>query len=158
MHKLAAGQFISPTIWRRNRRVTAGTLTIQFEGTGYSASSGEKISSTVSSLGASYQLHHFFVTMPALIPSDFRLVIRWDGGTPSTGEKVYVDDIGLGAVNYGGGIGIVAVRNGSPFVRDDRYELTVTNTEGVFQAFFRRVFGVQLPSSGSPSIADALAQ
>lgn len=137
---------------------TTGTLTIQFEGAGYTPGTSEKISVAVSGLSTSYQLHHFFVTMPALIPSDFRIVIRWDGGTPGAAEKVYVDDLALGPVYYGGGIGVVAVRDSNPFVREDRYEVTVTNTESVFQAFFRRVFGVQLPSSSTPSIADSLAQ
>ncbi len=138
---------------------TAGTLTIQFEGSGYAAESTEKISLAVSSLNAEYQLHHFFVTMPALIPDDFQLVIRWNDGTPGSTEKIYVDDIGMGSVNYGGGIGVVAVRDTAPFVRSDRYTSLVTNAEGVFQAFFRRAFGVQLPSHASmPTIADSLAQ
>ncbi|HUG69888.1 MAG TPA: hypothetical protein VMM76_19205 [Pirellulaceae bacterium] len=138
---------------------TTGSLTIQFEGTGYTAGGSEKISQAVSGLGTSYALHHFFVTLPARIPNDFRLVIRWDGGTPGGSEKVFVDDIGFGAVNYGGGIGVVAVRNSAPFVREDRYDVTVTNTEGVFQSFFRRVFGAQLPSDPAmPTLADSLAQ
>jgi hypothetical protein len=54
---------------------------------------------------------------------------------------------------------LVAVRNSAPFVRDDQFDFTVTNTEGGFQAFFRRTFGVQLPSHATtPTIADSLAQ
>jgi len=145
------------TVKLKRDSATTGTFTIQFEGTGYTAGSTEKVSVAASSLGTSYQLHHFFVTMPALIPADFRLVIRWTGGTPGSSEKIYVDDVGLGPVYYGGGVGVVAVRDSNPFVREYRFSLSVTNTEGVFQAFFRRVFGVQLPSSGTPSISDTLA-
>ncbi len=137
---------------------TTGTLLIQFEGTGYTPGASEKISVSVSSLGTSYGLNHFFVTMPAIIPSDFKLVIRWSGGTPGASEKVYIDDLGVGAVNYGGGVGLVIVRDSGPLARNDRYTFNVTNTEGVFQAFFRRAFGTQLPSSGTPTIADSLAQ
>jgi hypothetical protein len=147
------------TVKLKREAATTGTLTIQFEGTGYSAGTGEKVSAAVSSLGASYQLHHFFLTMPPLIPDDFQLVIRWDGGTPGSGEKVYIDDLGFGPVHYGAGIGVVAVRDSGPLVREDRFELTVTNTEGVFQSFFRRALGVQLPSAASsPTIADSLAE
>jgi hypothetical protein len=138
---------------------TTGTLTIQFEGTGYTAGGSEKINIAVSSIGTSYSLHNFFMTMPALVPSDFRLVIRWSGGTPAASEKVFIDDLGFAGVYYGAGIGLVIVRNTNPLVREDRYTLTVTNTEGVFQSFFRRAFGVQLPSHATtPSIADSLAQ
>jgi hypothetical protein len=146
------------TVKLKRDSATTGTLLIQFEGTGYTAGGSEKISVAVSSLGTSYALDHFFVTMPALIPSNFRLVIRWSGGTPGSAEKVYIDDLGIGPVYYGGGFGLVAVRDSNPFVREDRYHLTVTNTEGVFQSFFRRALGIQLPSSATPSIADSLAQ
>jgi hypothetical protein len=145
------------TVKVKKDSATTGTLTIQFEGTGYTAGGSEKISVAASSLSSSYELKHFFVTMPALIPSDFRLVIRWNGGTPGSSERIYLDDLGVGQVYYGGGVGLVAVRNDNPFVREDKFDFTVTNTEGIFQAFFRRAFGVQLPSDGSPSIADSLA-
>jgi len=147
------------TIRTKRDSATTGTLTVQLEGTGYTPGPSEKISESVSSIDTSYELHHFFVTMPARIPDDFRLVIRWDGGTPGASEKVFIDDIGMGPVHYGAGFGLVAVRDGGPFVRGDSYEIAVTNAEGVFQSFFRRVFGVQLPSDpSSPTIADALAQ
>jgi hypothetical protein len=145
------------TVKLKKNSASTGTVTIQFEGTGYTAGGSEKISVNASSLATSYALHHFFVTMPAVIPTDFRLVIRWNGGTPGSSEKVYIDDLGVGPVYYGGGVGVVAVRNSGAFARDDRFEFTVTNTEGVFQTFFRRAFGVQLPSDASPTISDTLA-
>ena len=141
----------------RGVNTATGTVTISLEGTGYTPGSSEKISIAASSLGA-FDLKHCFVTLPAVVPSDLRVVVRWDGGTPGATEEVYIDDIGFGPVNYGGGIGLVAVRDSGPFVKGDKYQLGVTNTEGVFQSFFRRVFGVQLPSSSSPTIADSLAQ
>jgi len=148
----------------KKENAVTGTLTIKFAGTGYAELSVEKIVVPVASLTTDYQLHHFFLNMPAIIPDDFRLIIRWDGGTPDAGEKVYVDDLAIGPVQYGGGIGVVAVRNTGPFVRDDTYNVSVSNVEGVFQGFFRRVFGVQLPSavglSGSlqATIPDSLTE
>lgn len=138
--------------------VTNGDLTIQLEGTGYTAGSGEKISIAAGSLPTSWTLASFFVLLPEELPSDLALAILWDD-TPTSAKNVYIDDIGFGPVNYGGGLGIVAVRGASPFVREDRFTFTVTATEGVVQKFFRRVFGVQLPSDdgGSETVADSVA-
>ncbi len=132
-------------------------VTVQFEGTGYSAGGTEQVSQTFGSLNTvGFEVFSFFVVMPSIIPDDFALVLKWDGG-PSSGELVYFDDLSMGPVNYGGGIGVVAVRDSGTFVRGDRFEVSTTTTEGVFQEFFRRVLGAQLPSSASPTISDSLA-
>ncbi len=136
--------------------IAAGTLTIQFEGTGYTPGTGEKIEIAPGSLPTSFELHHFFVTIPRAIPSDFKLVLKWSG-TPTSGKKVYLDDLALAPVSYGGGVGVAAVRGTAAFARGDRFTFTVANSEGVIQRAFRQMFGIQLPSSGSPTIADSLA-
>jgi hypothetical protein len=141
----------------RGVNTVTGTVTVSLEGTGYTPGASEKISVSASSLGA-FELKHCFVTLPAVVPSDLKVVLRWDGGTPGSSEAVYIDDIGFGPVNYGGGVGLVAIRDSGPFVKGDKFQFSVTNTEGVFQSFFRRAFGVQLPSAPSPTIADSLAQ
>jgi hypothetical protein len=137
--------------------IPAGDLTIQFEGTGYTAGSTEKISIAHGSLPTSWSLQHFFVNMPAQVPSDFKLVIKWTG-TPSTNKAIYLDDFALGPVVYGGGgIGVAVIRGSTPFQRNDWYSFPVSSVEGVFQRFFRRVYGVMLPSLDTPTIDDALA-
>ena len=139
---------------------SGGNLTVQFAGTGYTPGSTEKIVKIVSTLPATYSLYHCFVTMPSIIPDDFRIVVLWNGGTPA--GNIFVDDIGLGPVNYGGGIGVIAVRDDGPFVRGDQFNLSVavgTGGLGVFQEFFTKVLGVQLPSDDtSPTIGDDLTQ
>lgn len=141
--------------------LAAGTLTIQFEGTGYSAGASEKISldhTALAAIGASYSLQHFFVIMPDIIPSDFRLVIRYNG-TPENGKTIRVDDVGFNAASYGGGIAVAIIRGSTPWVRNDRVDFTVANDDdGEFQKFFRQAFGIQLPSddSGSETIPDTL--
>jgi hypothetical protein len=137
--------------------ITAGTLTIEFSGTGYTPGSGELISIAPGSLPTSYQLNHFFVTMPAAIPTNMKLIVQWSG-TPTNGKNLYIDDIGIAPVAYGGGVGVAVVRGTSPFGLGDRFSFSVTNTEGVFQRAFRQLFGFQLPSAASPTIADSLAQ
>jgi hypothetical protein len=136
--------------------IAAGTLTIQFEGTGYTPGSGEKIEIAPGSLPTSFEIKHFFVTMPQSIPDDFKLAVKW-AGTPTSGKNLYVDDIGIAPVSYGGGAGVAVVRGTTAFVRTDKFTFTVSNSEGVFQRAFRQFFGVQLPSAGSPTIADSLA-
>lgn len=138
--------------------IGAGDLTIQFEGTGYSAGAAEKISIAHGALPTSWTLESFFVLMPVSIPSDFKLTVKWTG-TPTNAKNIYLDDFGMDAVNYGGGLGVIVVRGATPFTRDDRYTFTVTPTEGVIQKFFRRVFGVQLPSDNAAgeTILDSVA-
>lgn len=136
--------------------IAAGQLVITFAGTGYTAGSSEKITIAPGSLPTSWTLYNFFVNAPAVMPSDWKLSIQWSG-TPTNNKNVYVDDIGVGPVNYGAGIGAVAVRGSTPFVRGDRWTASLACDGGVFQKFFRDAFGYQLPSSASPNIADSLA-
>ena len=148
--------YVVTALIKASSSITNGALTIQFEGTGYTAGGSEKISIAAGSLPTSFTLQHFFINLPGVIPGDLKLVIKWTG-TPTNAKNLWVDDVAFGPVTYGAGGGVVAVRGSTPFVRNDRFTITVANTEGVIQSFFRRVFGVQLPSSGSPSIADSLA-
>lgn len=141
--------------------LAAGDLLIQFEGTGYTAGSSEKISldnTALAAIDSAYSLQHFFVIMPDVIPSDFALIIRYNG-TPENAKTIRIDDLAFNVVSYGGGVGIVIVRGSTPFVKGDRLTFPVTNDEdGVFQSFFRDAFGYQLPSatSSSETIADSL--
>lgn len=136
--------------------VSAGDLLISFTGTGYSAASTEKIAIAHGSLPTSWTLYNFFINLPATLPSDFALTIKWSG-TPTSAKSVWIDDMGFGPVSYGAGMGCMAVRGATPFVRGDSFTTTVTCTGGVFQSFFRDAFGYQLPSSGSNNINEALA-
>jgi len=130
-----------------------GTLTIGFEdGNGnLVGDTDERIAVSVSALTGAYVLHYFFINMPQTIPDDLRLVIRWDGCPDDDGE-IHIDDLGMAPVNYGGGIGAVAVRGSEAFVREDRFTLEISDSdEGAFQGFFRRAFGRQLPSCADAS-------
>lgn len=139
--------------------ITAGDLTIQFRGTGYTPGDSESIEIEAGDLPTDWTLVHFFAVMPAVIPADFALEISWSD-TPDNAKQLWIDDLSLSAVHYGGGIGVVLVRGTTPPVVGDRYTFTVANDDaGVFQKFFRQVYGVQLPSddSGSETIDDSLA-
>lgn len=144
--------------YKADSTIAAGAFTVQFEGTGYTAGSSEKISISAGSLATSWTLASFFVNIPANIPSDFKLVIKWTG-TPTSNKNLYIDDLAFGPVTYGGGLGVVAVRGSTPTQRGDAWTFTVANTEGVVQKAFRQIFGVQLPSNAAAgeTIADSVA-
>jgi hypothetical protein len=143
-----------------NGSITSGTLTIQFEGTGYTASSGEKIEMDEIALAAqtSFGLEYFYINMPDEIPDDLALVIKLND-TPSA-HSIYIDWMGIGPVTYFNGVHLAMVAGEDNFLRDDRFIVDISNNEaGVFQTAFRKMFGFQLPSDagGTETIDDALA-
>lgn len=145
--------------YKASASVSAGAFQIIFSGSGYTAGTTEKISVAAGSLATSWTLASFFVNMPATIPSDFALQIIWSG-TPTNTKELWIDDIGFGPVQWGGGIGCVAVRGSSEFQIGDRYTATIANDyAGTFQRFFSEALGHQLASAASgESIADSFAE
>ena len=141
-----------------NASISSGTLTIQFEGTGYTAGASEKISLNAATLAAttSYTRKHFHVNMPAVIPSDFKLVVKWTG-TPSS-HSVKIDGVAFGPMQFVNGVGAVIVAGSEAFLAGDKLAFTVANDDGgVLQTYFRQAFQVQMPSNASPTLSDTLA-
>lgn len=134
----------------------AGTIVIQPTGTGFTAGSSEKISIAAASMATSWTLASFYINLPAIIPSDFKLTVTITG-TLSSGVAVYFDHMSFAPVEWHGGVGAGVVAGSTRFMRGDKFTFTVDNNgAGVFQEFFRRGYGLQLPSSATPSIADSL--
>lgn len=136
----------------------AGTFECLFTGTGYSASSTEKISIAHGSMPTSYTGYKFFVCTPSVLPSDWTLNVRVSS-TLSAAASVYVDSLSLVEVPYHGGVGAVISAGSSRFVIGDKFTVPLTAVTGVFQEFFRRRYGVQLPSDNAAgeTISDTLA-
>lgn len=138
--------------------ISAGNLTIQFEGTDYTAGVSEKIDLDATALAAltDYEWQYFWINMPEEIPDDMELVIKLDG-TPSAND-VFIDYGGAKEATYFNGHCAVVVAGEDKFLIGDRAEYTVSNNyAGVFQTAFTKLYGFQLPSSGSPTQADSLA-
>jgi hypothetical protein len=136
----------------------AGSFDVKFSGTGYTPGAGESISVAFGSMPTSYTLYNFFAVMPNAIPSDMKLLVQVSG-TLSNTKSVYVDSLSLNTVPYHGGVGAVVVAGSTPFQVGDRFTAAVSEsaeTVGVFQRLFRRKYQFQLPSSGAPTIGDAL--
>lgn len=148
--------------------LTGGTPVLT-HGTTTQGVAGERIQLPVTALAAmAYGLRYFFIVTPADIPADFALEVKMTGSVTNA-KSVWIDGLVFSPVDYFGGIGSVIVAGAAntlatgtyaPFLRGDRFKLTVSNDEaGLFQTLFRKRYGVQLPSNnaGGESIADALA-
>lgn len=134
----------------------AGTILIQPTGTGFTAGSTEKFTVAAAAFSTSWALASFYINLPAIIPSDFALTVTITG-TLSNGVAVYFDNLAFAPVEWHGGVNLGIVAGSTRFMRGDKFTFTVANdTAGVFQEFFRRGYGLQLPSSGSPTINDSL--
>jgi hypothetical protein len=160
---IATGGMSSRRLYAVSVRVKAsaaagtGTLTVQFEGTGYAAAASEKVSIAGGSMPVAWTLYSFFIVTPAVIPTDWKITVT-NGGTPGAGADVWVDDLFIVPGVYHGGVAAAVVPGSSRFAAGDRFTFTVGNdAAGVFQEAFRKNYGVQLPSSAGPTIADALA-
>ncbi len=102
-----------------------------------------------------YALTTGLVLMPANLADDliFRLSIA------SVTEDLWIDRVSFAPVRYAGGVGLSIIAGDVAFSREDRFTSDLTTpTVGVFQQFFRRMYGVQLPSDAVPTISDSLAQ
>jgi hypothetical protein len=87
----------------------------------------------------------------------------------TNGRNLYIDHLGMGAMTqlYAGGPAIAYFSGSTASLVKDVYSVTVTNNRGgasnlaTMQTAADRVFGMRalnllLPSSGSPTVADAL--
>lgn len=143
---------------KRSTGAATGSFRVWLEGTGYTAGAANTVEVTVAALTTSYVLYSTFVLMPATVPSDLAAHVEVFDDVLESGESVFVDEVTLQPAVYHGGIAAAAVAGAVDPVRGDRWTSAVTNDgAGVFQEFFRRKYKVQLPSSGTPTIADSLA-
>jgi hypothetical protein len=162
---ISAGAMTARRLYNVTARVKAsaasgtGALTILFTGTGYTASASEKIAITAGSMPTSFTLYNFFIVTPANLPSDWTLSIS-NSGTPGGTSNVYVDCVVPVECYYHGGVAAVVVPGSTPFAANDRFTVAISNdAAGTFQEFFRKWYGVQLPSNGvgAETIANSLA-
>ena len=138
---------------------SSGTLTIQLEGTGYTAGASEKISLNAATLAGltSWTRYSFYVNMPLEIPDDLKLVIKWTG-TPSA-HSVRVDNGAFGTPTYWNGINVLIHKGSGKFLYGDKITFSVTNSEaGIFQTHARNSLKIQWPTDATPTISDTLAQ
>lgn len=167
-------RYMAHVYLRKDGSPVSGNFKIILAGTGYTDTVIDVAASGLSS--SAWALFTGHVTIPANPPANMTMYVQAAGGlTPGT--SILVDSVHLTPVSYHGGISAVVVPGSTPWVNGDKLTATVTNSEGVFQRFFRRWFKCQLPSAttgtssygavglpfalftaaGSTTISDALA-
>jgi hypothetical protein len=99
---------------------------------------------------------------PTVLPSVLKLRVRLSTAL-STGVSLYLDRLGMALVQpmYAGGPSITMFAGSSRLVSGDTWLLAASNTFGAVQkraemVFGMRALGLQIPSSGSPSVADSV--
>lgn len=120
---------------------------------------GSKLVLPTAAVPTGWFIGYFMFNAPDTIPSDFALALSWSG-TPANGESLYIDSFAFGPMNYFNGYAVSVIAGQTPLVTGDEYTVAVANDQaGKFQEFFRKYYGVQLPSNsaGGETIADALA-
>ncbi len=132
-------------------------------------SSANGSSTTLSgvSTGAWDNVQGILIT-PRVLPSTVKLNLVLSAAQAS-GKHLFVDSIALCPITYlyAGGPGLAAFAGSTPWVVNDRYTVATTNNRNsatygaTWQTTFDRWFGMrslglQLPYSGSPTIADSL--
>jgi hypothetical protein len=155
------GQRYCLGLWiRGDATIAGGALEIMFSGGGYTAASSEKITMNAAALAAatSYTWKHFYITWPDEVDEDNLLLLIQFTSPLTAAKSVFIDGGGIAPVTYFNGANFVIYAGAEKFLRRDRLSTPLSNNDaGVFQTFFRKAFGVQLPSDGSPSQADSLA-
>lgn len=148
------------SIWIKGQAATAaGTLTICYTGTGYTASASEKVTFALSAAPTSWTHYGFYLTMPSSIPSDWQLKIEVTG-TMTNAKSIFFDDVNIRDVTWHGGLNVAVYNGSTPPVVGDFWRCAITAVgEGVIQNFHKRWFGVQLPSNnaGGETVPDSLA-
>jgi len=137
---------------------SAGTFTVQFEGTGYTAAASEKIEMNAAALAAatSWTRRSFYITMPLEIPDDMELVIKWTG-TPSA-HSVRFDNAAFGLPTWNNGVNVAIHQGSAKFLYGDTLVFTLSNDDaGVFQTHARKTLGIQWPIDATPTLDDAWA-
>jgi hypothetical protein len=115
-------------------------------------------------LGVNYALFGGFFRTPYNLPSKVQFAVRLSQAIADAGESVYVDNVGIApAVQmYPGGPYVGLFSGDTRWLVGDQYTSVIANNySGGFVRLFERFFGMrdnglQLPSSGAPTINDAL--
>lgn len=121
-----------------------------------------KITENLSSLTTSWAAINGVFRTPRVLPTAVNLRIRFSTACP-TGTTVFMDRLAFARMYqlYQGGPYVSGFSGSTATIDGDTYTITTTNTRGKFQLGFQQLFNMMslqmlLPSSGSPTQADAL--
>lgn len=126
---------------------TSGYLRVKVLGDDWQAMPAELINVQASTITTDWTLYHVFFNTPSLSGTPAYMELSLEDLVDTS--SVLVTDLFLMPAVYHGGIAAAAVPGTVPAAVHDQLYATVTNTEGLFQSFFRRFFNVQLPYATS---------
>jgi hypothetical protein len=120
---------------------------------------------TLTTISTAYVNVPFVFRTPAVLPGALKLRVRLSTAV-STGVSVYFGRLAFAPMSpvYTGGPHVAGFSGNTRVIaglNPDTWTFAVTQTWGLFQQYFERVFGMRalgltLPASGSPTVADSL--
>jgi hypothetical protein len=137
------------------------TLTVEDSAgsTEYFTNSGVAV--VVPSLGDEFIVVNLFFYIDGSVDlNDVYINIAVDNFLTSPTLPLYIDEVLVTAPVYYNGVNFSILRGASEFQVGDRFSVAITNNQaGVFQNYFRKAYGIQLPTDTSPSetVDDTLA-
>jgi hypothetical protein len=143
--------------YKASATAAGSTLTVAFSGTGYSPAGSEQFQVSGAAWATTWTFFSFWINLPKTLPSPWTLNITITGPLP-TGTSLWFDTFGVVQAQFENGLGFAATTGGTAFVKGDSFSVAIGNDNaGAFQLFGRRNWGVQFPSSASPTIPNSLA-
>ena len=148
-------------IWmKRPATITAGsTIEVVIQGTGLVDEVVLKFDPSTN-LNPVYTLYFVFFTVPADIPDDYAIHIRWTTANVAlAGETILSSGVQLAAADVVNRLRAMIFRGDRDFIKGDEIDVVAVNDyAGIFQTFFGRYYDFVLPSSATPTIPDSLVQ
>lgn len=95
--------------------------------------------------------------VPDEIEGDIKLYLQSTTDLSSSNDPVIVDNIVIVPCDYFSGVALAVFSGPDKFLIGDQIRVPLSNdSDGKFQAFFRKAYKVQLPTSGSATIPETL--
>ena len=160
---LVEGQRYCLTVRLKRTAAISGTSNLKvFVTNADTSNTWSAFNTNPTTLSTGYLLYNIFFNLPysPVVTSNVWTVnvILSAANTITSTQGVYIDDIFVNPVTVFGGVNYILVPGATEFATSDNFIVTTDNNYGgVFQTFFGRYFGQQLPSSFSPTISDSLA-
>lgn len=100
----------------------------------------------------------FQINPPIEITGDVVVTISSGFGVlDATNDPVLIDNLVIVPCEYFAGAAFAITSGPDKFLLGDQIIVTISNNNaGVFQTFFRKAFGIQLPTDATPTISDSL--
>lgn len=171
LYKLLPATQYALSVWTKvSAAPGAGSLILDlFNGTSIvndNQGVANSVTITLSGQTATYANTKAVFRTPNVLPATAYLRVRLSGAVGGdSGKNLFVDRLGFTPMTQftstSGGIFLAGFSANTAAIKTDAYSISVTNSWGLLQRFFRKVWGSPvisnpIPNSGSPTVADSL--